>query len=88
MLNVGLNTAKRARVVNEHGVPELAEAVIQGNLSISAAEQIARLPAEQQEEVMNQSKPEIVQKAKEVRERIDPALQKGTAREFLMCWCS
>ena len=61
MLKVGRVTVQRARVVEQHGVPELVQAVERDEISVFTAEQIARLPQDQQEEIMSQSKAEIVQ---------------------------
>lgn len=46
--NVSERSIASAAVVRDRGVPELKEAVKQGELSISSAEQIARLPEKEQ----------------------------------------
>lgn len=51
-LNVAPRQVERARVVHEQGVPELRQALDRGEVAVSAAEKIARMPeAEQHEEV-------------------------------------
>jgi len=42
LLSVGRESVKRARVVTEHGTPELIEAVEKGEISVSAASIVAR----------------------------------------------
>lgn len=48
LLNVGDATVKRGRAVLERGVPELAEAVDRGDVAISRAAEIAKLPKDEQ----------------------------------------
>ena len=47
-LNVAQRQVERARVVHQHGVSELREALDRGEIAVSAAESIARLPDENQ----------------------------------------
>ncbi len=49
-LNVAPRQAERARAAHEHGVPELREALDRGEVAVSVAEQIARLPEPEQKE--------------------------------------
>lgn len=49
MLNVSRSGVQRAAKVKEYGVPELAESVEQGEISVSRASEIASLPPEQQQ---------------------------------------
>jgi len=52
---IGMN---RAAVVRKKGVPELVQAVEKDDLSLHTAEKIARLPEEEQREVLASDKPE------------------------------
>lgn len=51
-LNVGERSIERAKTVQEHGAPELVAAVERGDAAVAAAEAIARLPQERQEEIL------------------------------------
>lgn len=48
MLNVAPRQVERARVVHEQGVPELRDALDRGDVPVSIAETVARLPEEEQ----------------------------------------
>ena len=48
IMNVAPRQAERARVVHQHGVLELADALDRGEIAVFTAEKIARLPKEQQ----------------------------------------
>jgi hypothetical protein len=48
MLNVSERSVSRARVVRDHGSPELQEAVKRGALAVSAASEVAAQPVERQ----------------------------------------
>lgn len=51
VLNVGERSVKRAVEVRDHAAPEIARAVDQGQLAVSAAAQAARLPVDRQREI-------------------------------------
>ena len=68
MLNVSLNTVKRARVVNEHGAPELVARVEAGSMLVSTASDIATLPKDEQTEIVAKGEAEL-KAAKEIREK-------------------
>jgi hypothetical protein len=67
MLNVGERSLRDARVVIKKGTPELVDMVDCGELAVSGAAAIAKLPAEEQEELVARGKVEILAKAKEIR---------------------
>ncbi len=51
-LNVGRATVQRAKAVLENGAPELVEAVDAGKIKLNEAERIAKLPQEQQRQLV------------------------------------
>jgi N6-adenosine-specific RNA methylase IME4 len=67
-LHVSERSIQRAAVVREHGVGELNEAVQRGDLAVSAAAQLARLPADEQ--------------ARLIREAADPKALAKVARDL------
>jgi N6-adenosine-specific RNA methylase IME4 len=67
LLNVGERTVARAREVIEHGAPELIHAVEHGAVSVSAAADVATLPAQEQREIVARGEREILEAAKEIR---------------------
>jgi len=69
MLNVGERSVARAREVQEHGAPELIHAVEQGSVSVSAAADVATLPAQEQREIVARGERKILRAAQEIRAR-------------------
>jgi N6-adenosine-specific RNA methylase IME4/ParB-like chromosome segregation protein Spo0J len=69
LLNVGKRSVERAREVQEHGAPELIEAVEHGKISVSAAADVAALPALEQREILARGEREILRAAQEIRAR-------------------
>lgn len=67
-MGVSVSGVKRARVVVEKGSPELVEAVKQGTIAVSAAAEIARVPAAEQVEIIARGKKEIKAAAKQIKE--------------------
>ncbi len=72
-LNVGKRSVARARDVVSNGVPELVAAVDRGEVAVSIAAELARLPADTQREVLTRAPEEIRSIAREVRGRIHDA---------------
>jgi ParB-like chromosome segregation protein Spo0J len=58
LLNIGRATVQRAKTVVEIGTPELIEAVDGGKIKLNEAERIARLPPEQQRQLVARPKAE------------------------------
>lgn len=70
LLNVSRQSVNMARKVHEHAVPEVAEKVAAGELSVSAAAALADVPAEEQREVIaTDDEREIVRRANEIKQR-------------------
>jgi N6-adenosine-specific RNA methylase IME4/ParB-like chromosome segregation protein Spo0J len=78
LLNVGERTVARAREVQEHGAPELVSAVERGDVSVSAAADIATRPIGEQREIVARGKREILEVAKAIR--ADEATRRRAAR--------
>lgn len=79
-LNVGTSSLDRARRAQKTGVPELIKAVDDGEITVNAASEIAKLPAERQREVLAEGPEAVKDKAKEIREyggEIAPAPKQG-----------
>ncbi|MRX33189.1 ParB/RepB/Spo0J family partition protein [Aminobacter sp. MDW-2] len=77
MLNVSIDTAKFARRVEERGTPELAKAVEQGKVSVSAAAAIVDQPPEVQREVVAQ--PNVKKAVSELRKSVLEAAKQGAS---------
>lgn len=67
LLNVSERSINTAKKVQRDGAPELVEAVEQGQVSVSAAADVATLSREEQAEVVAKGEREILEKAKEIR---------------------
>jgi N6-adenosine-specific RNA methylase IME4 len=69
LLNVGHASVERAKAVQRAGAPELVHAVEQGAVSVSAAADVATLPAQEQQEIVARGDKEILQAAALIRAR-------------------
>lgn len=56
-LNVSVRQVKRARVVEQQGAPELVAAADAGRVAVSVAADLAKLPVEEQREVLRSASP-------------------------------
>jgi MT-A70 len=69
LLSIGKRTVERAREVLNQGAPELVHAVEQGKVSVSAAADVATLPAGEQQEIVARGEQEILKAAVAIRAR-------------------
>lgn len=68
LLNVGRASVQRAREVQTHGVPELAQAVDEGRVAVSTAALIASEPVQEQRAVLDAGDDRaIIRRANEIR---------------------
>lgn len=67
MLNVGRRSVQRAREVLDQGAPELIAAVERGQVSVSAAADVAELPKGEQREIVARGEKQILEAAKRIR---------------------
>jgi len=68
MVNVSTRSVTNAKKVQEHGSPELIDAVNKGEISVSTAVVLADLPKAEQTAIVEQGKVELQERAKELRE--------------------
>lgn len=67
MLNISRRTVQVAKQVKDKGAPELVESVRRGQVSVSAAAEVAKLPQQEQQVIVARGKEEIKKKAREIR---------------------
>ncbi|WLR92925.1 MT-A70 family methyltransferase [Shinella zoogloeoides] len=68
-LSISERAVKAAKRVRDHGIEQLSDAIRDGRLSVNAGEAISFLEREAQEEVLRLEEKQIVQRAKEIREK-------------------
>jgi hypothetical protein len=66
-LKVGERSLRRARVVQEHGIPELSRLVTAGELAVSVAAAVASLPADEQRALVTAGVEAIKAAARQMR---------------------
>jgi hypothetical protein len=71
-MNVSRRTIQKARVVLDKGVPELQAAVEAGQVSVSAASEVAKMPASRQREIVARGPEAVVAAAKKSKSYIRP----------------
>lgn len=84
LVNVSRETVNMAKVVIDHGTPELARSVERGSIPVSVAAGIARLPEPEQREIVARGEKEIRAaykeiKAKDVEKKKDARVEKERA---------
>ncbi|SEG58987.1 MT-A70 family methyltransferase [Bosea lathyri] len=71
-LKVSERSVRAAKAVVDHGAPELAERVSQGQVSVSAAADLARLPLAQQQEAIRSADPaalyRVIKEERDIRQ--------------------
>jgi ParB-like chromosome segregation protein Spo0J len=88
LLNVGKRSVERAKKVREHGTPELQAAVERGEVSVSAAAEIATETPEQQREAVARAKQRQAVVARTIRPATTKPAQpkRVTHRDLLELW--
>ena len=71
---------RRAETVVEKGVPELVEAMDAGDVSVSAAAEVAKLPKAEQKKTVKAGPEAVKEKAKEQRQKRKGTNSKGAGR--------
>src|SRR5262249_44702008 len=80
LLNVSKRGVERVSGVLNHGTPELVKAIESGEVSVSAAAEVASLPEDEQREVLAGGDKAVAAKAKELRE--ERAAETAAARKW------
>jgi ParB-like chromosome segregation protein Spo0J len=77
LLNVSPRTVAAAKAVERDALPEIVQAVERGDIAVSLAAEVARLPEEEQQEVASAAPEEIKDVAREVVKRAHVANNSG-----------
>jgi ParB-like chromosome segregation protein Spo0J len=82
MMKVSAKSVKRAKQVQAKGAPELAKAVTDGEIKVSAAAKIAALPGDEQRRIAAEKDPrkrcELIEKLTKARAAARAATEKGS----------
>lgn len=81
-LNVGIASVQRARKVQEQAVPAIVEAVERGEVSVSAAAEVSKLPPKQQQKLAEAGPVAIKQAAAEKRTEAKTSKAAGPLQEL------
>jgi ParB-like chromosome segregation protein Spo0J len=73
LLNVSVASVKRAAAVQKNGVPELSNAMARGDVSVAAAAEVAALPAEEQQKIVDEGSVAVKRAASSIRRKHSPA---------------
>lgn len=93
LLNVSRPSVQRARAVLDHGAPELVAAVDRGDVPVSVAEQVSRLPEDEQRRIIGAGARETKRAAKAIkanredlsrRERCEAIVERASGRWSLI----
>ncbi len=85
LMKVSKRSVERARQVKEKGVPELIAAVVAGDVPVTAAAVVAKLPAKEQRAIVAKGKTAVAARAKQERAKAPPseARSKWDREDFL-----
>jgi hypothetical protein len=83
LLNVGTRSVESGHVVLNEGVPELITAVEQGQVSVSAAAEIAKAPVEEQREIVAKGPEEVAKEANRIKRETKAAGRTSGAKKVV-----
>lgn len=68
-MNVGTSSVDRAKRVHRDGSQELIDAVNDGQITVTAAAEISKLPKDEQRETLDSGPKEVMRKSKEIKDK-------------------